>query len=1035
MIKKLLFPGIATILGLVITSGLYLPTDKTYEKRNAESHKAEPNAMRWAQIDLRTGEFNPYARIEAKEQLAHHVNRGSLNLTWLNRGPDNVGGRTRAIIEIFNKPDTLIAGSVSGGLFVSYNGGGNWSPHIQFDNLDSNSSIVASIHQDTLTGNIYVGTGSSCDAYGNICSLKWPGYGMFVSTDNGVTFSHVTSTTPGDRFSTGGEWVAINRITTDLAGNIYAATELGLRMSTDGGATWSNPVFIDPNQTIPLNGTCTDVASLKNGTVIASYETGAVYLAEAGGDFEQVNDRGLASGARRTVLATHLNNTNIFYVMFINGADGCLNAIYKTTNGGASFFKLIERFNEFTPMQGGSSCQGPYDAAMGVLGTDPNTIFIGGVELWRFDGSLTRVATEGGGSPPFSDVSENYVHADKHLFYTSPNNPGRVYVTSDGGIAKTEDRGNTWSGLNKGYVTTQFYGITHFNGGGTIVGGTQDNGTLAVLGANSNDPNIGYQVFGNDGIDCDASQNMPIIFASSQNGLVTRVDVSAATAGNIQSQPPFAFFSGMGSGGPFNTVVKLWESKNDETSQDSIEFVVEPVEFAVAAGNGILRNFNESFTPVQKAAIVIESSVVVKSSGMELTVDPENPGELIGDGEGTVTFNNDRSIDISVTFASAPSENANILVSYEERFDANSVLELESKNLRSLQGSYVFEHRLENALNPGDAIKVQDPVQSFLLSTGAGPSGGIRLYRNVLNAQELPPSPIDLSSAGVSGIVTCAEVTNDGDVAFIGVESGGVLRVSGLRNLYTSNDLDNVDVASLFNIGGPVTGIALDRTDNNRVVVTGGGYGASNRVRFSDNALASTTSWTNVHGDMPPFPVYDAEFNVNDPNMVFLGTEFGVWATGDITQGAGTSWSEENHKAMFVPTYDIRQQWLPFSEASNSGVIYVGSHGAGLWESADLVGVPEVAPLAARDNYISDMKIFPNPIQNEGMISFESGFTGQVNVRLYDFNGRQMSQWQERVSAGQNNLQFATHTMRTGTYFAVIDGEGFKESAKFIVMH
>ncbi len=1030
MIKKLLFPGIAAALGLLITSGLYLTKERSYEKRSYNyGESSEPFSMKWAMIDLRTGEYNPDAFYEAQNYINQRVSRGNaLGMEFLMRGPDNVGGRTRAIIELYGEPEKLLTGSVTGGLFYSNDGGATWNAHDQFKNLDSTSSLIASICQDTVTGHIYVGTGATFDQfYGG---YNGPGYGIFKSTDGGETFFHLTSTTPGNRYSAANEtWHGVNRIQVGTDGKVYAATQAGLQVSPDGGETWTNPVFVDPNQTIPNNGTVADVSTGKDGSVLVSFASGSVYLLEQG-VFEQINVRGLTTGASRTVCQINTVNPNYMYVMFISG-DGCLKGIYKSTNGGISWGKILEAFDNFSPMIGSSSCQGIYDAAMASSAQDPNTIYIGGVELWRFDGSLTRVATEGG-SPPFLDVQDNYVHSDKHLFYQSPNNPKRMYVTSDGGIAVTENRGNTWQGLSKGYISTQYYGIAHGANGGVIIGGTQDNGTLAVLGANSFDPNLGYSVYpGVDGIDCEIAQSSPILFATSQNGGCIRADFSL---GSTTQQPPSAFISFFGSGASFMTRVKLWESTNDFTSRDSVTFSVESTEFAVATGNGILRNFNESFSPVQPAAKVIETSIAVNSSGMTLTVDPENPGELIGDGEGTVTFNSDRSIDVSVTFSSAPSENANILVSYEERYDANDVLILESQNLRSQAGIYTFEHRLENSLSPGDIIKVQDPVQSYLLSTGDAAAGGaLRLYRNVLNAQDLPPNPIGLD--GFTGTVSAIEISNDGNTAFVGMASGAVYRLTGLKGVYANADVDNVDFELLFNIGGPCTGIALDRTDNNRVIVTGGGFGSTNRVRYSENGLDAAPVFTNVHGDLAAIPVYDAEFNVNAPNQVLLGTDFGVWATADITAGVSTEWENENHEFSAVPVYDIRQQWRPFEEASNSGVVYLGTFGKGMWESTTLVGSAEVPELAGRNQSISGMKVYPNPVQGDGMLSFDAGFNGQVDVCLYDFNGRQVNKWQQRVSSGNNRISFNTMTMRTGTYFVVVEGEGLRESAKFIVMN
>ena len=105
--------------------------------------------------------------------------------------------------------------------------------------------------------------------------------------------------------------------------------------------------------------------------------------------------------------------------------------MWETNNGGELWTQLLVPFDDFEPMNNSEYCQGIYDLAIGVSPLDDNLFFLGGVQLWRYDGNLTRVASEFG-SPPFGDVLPNYVHADKHYVYFSPNNPNRVYVTTDG---------------------------------------------------------------------------------------------------------------------------------------------------------------------------------------------------------------------------------------------------------------------------------------------------------------------------------------------------------------------------------------------------------------------------------------------------------------------------------------------------------------------------------------------------------------------------------------------------------------------------
>src|SRR5699024_7994119 len=65
------------------------------------------------------------ARIDAKHFEAEGY-RGALNLQWEEMGPDNQGGRTRAILVDKNDPNKMYAGGVSGGLWVSTNAGSTW---------------------------------------------------------------------------------------------------------------------------------------------------------------------------------------------------------------------------------------------------------------------------------------------------------------------------------------------------------------------------------------------------------------------------------------------------------------------------------------------------------------------------------------------------------------------------------------------------------------------------------------------------------------------------------------------------------------------------------------------------------------------------------------------------------------------------------------------------------------------------------------------------------------------------------------------
>ena len=75
-----------------------------------------------------TGKVNLLDVQKAREQVnIHKAMRSSASvLEWEEMGPDNVGGRTRAVLIDKDNPSRIYAGSVSGGLWISESGGRAW---------------------------------------------------------------------------------------------------------------------------------------------------------------------------------------------------------------------------------------------------------------------------------------------------------------------------------------------------------------------------------------------------------------------------------------------------------------------------------------------------------------------------------------------------------------------------------------------------------------------------------------------------------------------------------------------------------------------------------------------------------------------------------------------------------------------------------------------------------------------------------------------------------------------------------------------
>src|SRR6185436_5298441 len=104
---------------------------------------------------------------------------------WTPRGPQNIGGRTLALVVHPANNQILFAGSASGGMWKSTNAGQMWTP---VDDFMANLSIGALAFDPLNAATMYAGTGE------RFYSQDIRNSGLFRSTDGGTTWSQLTNT-------------------------------------------------------------------------------------------------------------------------------------------------------------------------------------------------------------------------------------------------------------------------------------------------------------------------------------------------------------------------------------------------------------------------------------------------------------------------------------------------------------------------------------------------------------------------------------------------------------------------------------------------------------------------------------------------------------------------------------------------------------------------------------------------------------------------------------------------------------------------
>lgn len=504
------------------------------EEHEEESIKMYDEFAKRAIVNQKTGTIDLQNVMAARRQVMTHMSRSqsarALGLKWEFMGPSNIGGRSRDILFDRTNPNRVLAGGVTGGLFISDDGGLSWR---NFQGNDTLAAIGVVSMVQAANGDIYVGTGenpnNSNNAPGGTTAGETGkiGEGIWKSTDGGNTFTQLASTIPAIDNSSSARWAFVPSLAAHPTdGNvIVAGTNDGAMVTTDGGQTWSSlaPTVND--------GFIQDLAFADDGTV---------HLVRNGRYFKGLyNDAttfnvipGLFDNKsfRRMMLGLAPSDNQYVYIIGCNNS-GETTGVYRSTDGGDTWSPIAPvslPSSSFNP----TGEQGWFDMEIAVHPKDKNRAFVAG-QLAMYAYQWDEVGQKNLWWPISSWVySANpqfftqYVHADQHRIRFHPNGDW-MYVTTDGGVFRSKKVNVAYGTvpvfeiLNEGFSVTQFYGIAA-GIDGRILGGTQDNGTI-LIDFTQNSATQGKRVHGGDGFFTDISKlNPDAMFSGTYFGAATR---------------------------------------------------------------------------------------------------------------------------------------------------------------------------------------------------------------------------------------------------------------------------------------------------------------------------------------------------------------------------------------------------------------------------------------------------------------------------------------------------------------------------------
>lgn len=441
---------------------------------------------------------------------------------WEERGPDNVGGRTRAIM--FDPNDNnykkVWAGGVTGGLWYNSditNASSGWT---NVDDFWANISVTCIAYDPNNTSIFYVGTG---EGWGNGSGR---GAGIWKTTDGGAHWSQLTAS-EGFYYvndilvrDESGESVLYVGVSYQYYEGTFHGPAEGLYRSTDGGSTFSSSSVLGnaPNGH-PYGAADIELDANNRLWVGTRRNAWNTYQADGSGSGTILYSD---DGTNWTISTTETNggrvelccapsDANILYAVIQNDSPSdsqqdCLTILRSGDNGSSWDSKTIpvmldDNTNHFTRGQAW------YDMILAVHPTVPNTVIVGGIDLHKSTDGGTNWT---GISQWYGGYGKPYVHADQHQIIWRPGYNNQAVLGNDGGVYYSADIGSasapSFTVMNNNYNVTQFYSCAIHPTSGTdyFLGGTQDNGSQQFSSAGMNSTT---EVTGGDGAYCHIDQN------------------------------------------------------------------------------------------------------------------------------------------------------------------------------------------------------------------------------------------------------------------------------------------------------------------------------------------------------------------------------------------------------------------------------------------------------------------------------------------------------------------------------------------------
>jgi photosystem II stability/assembly factor-like uncharacterized protein len=951
---------------------------------------------------------------------------------WVERGPNNVPGRTRAMLYDPNDPThkRVFAGGVTGGLWVIddiEDSNSIW----QRVNLPENTT-VSCITADAIDSNVlYIGTGEPYQGH--------KGNGVWKSIDGGVNWTHVFGGSDGETTfisdavltvnspaSIAIDYVAIksgsfgpNIPSAGIVGNLVLANDTSSSAPTEGCSAFG--ASVSGNIAIIDRGTCNFTEKVKHAQVVGA---SAVIVVQSVAGFPFAMGGTDASITIPSVMISKADGEIIKNAMLSGTVNTTIKPIAATLPVGVRLVPgkfvtndIISRNNNgtseiYASITDARYHQGSYELLGGSTGLFKST---DGGASW----SLINLPLTADGNPhPINDLmitADNTIWAGSinSTIYKNANDKydggGKVFKSTDGttftqkyalaGGNRVEMASSATNG-NKFYI--MIYKID------STVELFKTTFGLNFPPTAISKPNDPLQAVATDFTNSQGWYDLAITVDPNNDDIlyVGGINIFKSTNAGLSWSKVSHYYSQTSPGSyvhvdQHNIVMHPTDSNKGLIGNDGGVWYVNNWINAQSNSNAISSRGNGyNTTQFYKGAIGQSTSNEKFLAGAQ-----DNGSNLI----------NNASAGINSSISVNGGDGMYCFIDKDSQYMVVSVYQNSYSRL-DINGN--FQYSIVNSQGEGSFVNVAelDDNLDILYSNAAAfntatSSWDAKISRFVLNSSSAART--NLTNVLLTRPVSAMRVspfTTASTTLFVGTDSGDIYKITNANGTPTWTNLtpEPYDIPFI----GSISSINFGSNEN-EIMVTFHNYGVVN-VFFTEDG---GSTWQIKEGDLPDLPVKDILMNPLLNDEVIIATDLGVWKTSNF-KDTNPHWVRAHNgmENVKVTSFDLR---------TSDNTILASTYGRGLFTG-------QFTSTASTNNFTTNNKeIEVYPTLTSGLINLKSSQNlDNSSVQVFDVNGRKVFDTTLDIN---NSSKAINLNINQGIYFVNISNNDLKESHKIII--